>query len=259
MTAYYNENDPYAAEWLRNLVTAGQRNSVNDPRHLWPVWFGLIAERNPRVVFGEQVASTDGYAWLDIVFDDLEAMRYAFAPLVLPAAGFGAPHGRHRIYFVANTSSERRQQISRSAPGDEGKNGRRAKTDNVIEGDGSALRLEHADSAGNNERPSSGEQPLCDERCEVAGAVEFPESEQARISRLARERRATSGYWRNADWIPCRGEKWRAIEPGTFPLAHGVASRMDKIRAYGNAICAPEAIEFVSAYMDTVQTGLDPQ
>jgi len=23
MTAYYNENDPYAAEWLRNLIAAG--------------------------------------------------------------------------------------------------------------------------------------------------------------------------------------------------------------------------------------------
>ena len=23
MTAYYNENEPYAAEWLRNLISAG--------------------------------------------------------------------------------------------------------------------------------------------------------------------------------------------------------------------------------------------
>ncbi len=23
MTAYYNENDPYAAQWLRNLIGAG--------------------------------------------------------------------------------------------------------------------------------------------------------------------------------------------------------------------------------------------
>lgn len=23
MTAYYNEHDPYAAQWLRNLITAG--------------------------------------------------------------------------------------------------------------------------------------------------------------------------------------------------------------------------------------------
>ena len=23
MTAYYNENDPYAAQWLRNLISAG--------------------------------------------------------------------------------------------------------------------------------------------------------------------------------------------------------------------------------------------
>ena len=28
MTAYYNENDPFAAAWLRNLIAAGH-NAIN--------------------------------------------------------------------------------------------------------------------------------------------------------------------------------------------------------------------------------------
>lgn len=59
----------------------------------------------------------------------------------------------------------------------------------------------------------------------------------------------TNGYWRDADWLFCRDEKWRPVEPGTFPLADGIAGRVGKLRAYGNAIVAPVAEEFIRAYM----------
>lgn len=54
--------------------------------------------------------------------------------------------------------------------------------------------------------------------------------------------------WLDADWLLCRnpaGEpSWRPVEPGTFPLAHGVAARMVKLRAYGNALDAETATSF---------------
>ena len=40
-----------------------------------------------------------------------------------------------------------------------------------------------------------------------------------------------NGHWRKADWIWCRDGKWRAVEPGAFPLAHGVANRVGRLRA----------------------------
>jgi DNA (cytosine-5)-methyltransferase 1 len=55
----------------------------------------------------------------------------------------------------------------------------------------------------------------------------------------------TNGFWRTADWLHCRDERWRAVEPGSFPLAHGVAGRMGRLRAYGNAITAPVATAFI--------------
>lgn len=63
--------------------------------------------------------------------------------------------------------------------------------------------------------------------------------------------RPTNGHWRDADWLFCRDGKWRPVEPGTFPLAHGAAARVGRLRGYGNAIVAPAAQAFIEAYLDT--------
>ncbi len=60
----------------------------------------------------------------------------------------------------------------------------------------------------------------------------------------------TNGFWRDADWLGCRDGKWRPVEPGTFPLAHGVTARVGRLRAYGNAINAEQAKTFIEAYLD---------
>lgn len=81
---------------------AGQGKGTADERHLWPAWFRLISLRRPVMVFGEQVADGDGQTWLDTVQSDMESIGYRFGSVALPAAGFGAPHGRHRTFFVAD-------------------------------------------------------------------------------------------------------------------------------------------------------------
>ncbi|HDS2912612.1 TPA: DNA cytosine methyltransferase, partial [Morganella morganii subsp. morganii] len=73
---------------------AGKGDGFDDERHLWPAFDHLRRECKPRVIFGEQVASKDGLAWLDLVQADLEATGYAIGTVDLCAAGFGAPHIR---------------------------------------------------------------------------------------------------------------------------------------------------------------------
>ena len=58
--------------------------------------------------------------------------------------------------------------------------------------------------------------------------------------------------WSACDWIYCRDGKWRPVEPGTFPLAHGAPNRVGRLRAYGNAIVAPCAQTFISSYLEAV-------
>jgi DNA (cytosine-5)-methyltransferase 1 len=285
VTALYNENAPYPAAWLRNLVAAGliakgtvddrtiedltpadvashtqahffagigvwslalrlagwpddvpvwtgsapcqpfsgagAKRGFDDERHLWPTWFALIDKCRPPIVFGEQVASPDGYEWFGHVRDDLERAGYAVGAHDFSAASCGAPHIRQRLYFTGVATDRRREldplrdfaprsmgyaggygsgQYARELPSDEAKHGRRA------------TQRDHA--------------PI------VAGA--------------------TSGFWNGADWLYCRDGRWRPVEPGTFPLAHGHPTRVEQLRAYGNAIVAPQAAAFITAVMDSL-------
>jgi DNA (cytosine-5)-methyltransferase 1 len=58
---------------------------------------------------------------------------------------------------------------------------------------------------------------------------------------------SATSHWSGAEWIACRDGKARPIEPGTFPLAHGATARVGRLRAYGNAIVAPLAAEWIRA------------
>lgn len=91
--------------------SAGRRKGFEDDRHLWPVVYRLIALCHPPVVFGEQVAGTAGAAWFARVRSDLERAGYAVGCCDLPAACVGAPHRRHRLFFVAVAdAAEQRSQ-----------------------------------------------------------------------------------------------------------------------------------------------------
>lgn len=84
---------------------AGKGKGTNDDRHLWPEWYRLIQKCRPPVIFGEQVASPAGRAWLDAVSLDLEALGYAVASADLCAASVGASHKRQRLFFMAYSDS----------------------------------------------------------------------------------------------------------------------------------------------------------
>ena len=55
-------------------------------------------------------------------------------------------------------------------------------------------------------------------------------------------------FWRACDWLLCRDDKWRPVEPGLEPLAHGVPGRVGLLRGYGNAINPWLAAEFIQAF-----------
>jgi len=54
-------------------------------------------------------------------------------------------------------------------------------------------------------------------------------------------------FWTSCDWLPCTDGKARPVEPGSFPLAHGIQRRASKLRAYGNAIVPQTAAQFILA------------
>ena len=65
------------------------------------------------------------------------------------------------------------------------------------------------------------------------------------------EYRAASCFWDNSTIIHCRDGKHRPIptEPALFPLAHGIPNRVGILRGAGNAIVPQAAAEIIKAYM----------
>jgi DNA (cytosine-5)-methyltransferase 1 len=86
--------------------SAGLGLGQSDERHLWPAFFYLISERQPSVVFGEQVEGAIKHGWLDGVASDLEREGYAVGSAVLQASAVNAKHRRDRLFFVADAKRD---------------------------------------------------------------------------------------------------------------------------------------------------------
>ena len=234
---------------------AGKRNGLADERHLWPHFHWLIEKCRPATVFGEQVASKDGLAWLDIVQTDLEDSGYASGALDLCAAGFGAPHIRQRLFWVAQSAGDRRARERQAgaieARPDAGRQFERQRANERgefsagFERSGfellggmadteSARQLRKEQPQNNSEslrrQGANDSQPLCE-----------------RELRTGERPNPTNGFWGNADWLGCRDGKWRPVEPGASPLANGLPARVVRLRGYGNAIVPQVAAYFIQA------------
>ena len=198
---------------------AGKGAGFEDERHLWPAWQHLIAQCGPPVVFGEQVASKDADAWIDLVHADMEGMGYAFGSVPFPATGIGAPHIRDRNYWMAhadgrNASAEREQCGGQQRQQQE---------------DGGTRGLDDTERAGlEGHRPDQGQGGRIGEAGSVTAASAFD-------------------FWADLEWIECSDGKARPTQPGLFPLAHGIQNRVGRLRAYGNAIVPQVAAVFVMA------------
>jgi DNA (cytosine-5)-methyltransferase 1 len=267
-SAYYNEIDPFAAQWLRNLIAAGHiapgdvdERSIHDVRPgdlkpytqchffagigVWsyalrraawpddkPVWTGSapcqpFSSAGKGAGFDDQRHLWPFFHYLieqckpPVVFGEQveAAIKHGWLNLIqddLEGSGYDfAAAGIPAAGVGAPNIRQRLWFVAHAADGLADTN------DEGLEGRG-AMRQCAAEFITGSDGMAHGQHPAS----------------------------ATNGFWRDADWLFCRDGHWRPVEPGTFPLAHGAAARVGRLRAYGNAINAEVAREFIAAYME---------
>jgi DNA (cytosine-5)-methyltransferase 1 len=97
--------------------SAGKRLGKEDERHLWPEMLRAIREIQPSWVVGENVrglTNWNGGLVFDEVQTELEAEGYEVLPFLLPACAVNAPHRRDRIWFIAYSDRNGRQEFTRN-------------------------------------------------------------------------------------------------------------------------------------------------
>jgi DNA (cytosine-5)-methyltransferase 1 len=258
MSAYYNEIDPFAAQWLRNLISAGliapgevDTRSIEDVRPddlrgftqchffagigVWshalrqagwpddqPVWTGSCPCQ-PFSTAGKAGGFADERHLWPAFFHLISERRphVVFGEQVASADGLG-------WFDLVQTDLENEGYTA-------------AAIDLCAAGVGAPhIRqrlywVGHADDEGLEGYAGDG-----DER-----------RGKGEVRPVAEAGSPVGGFWSDAQWLDFRDGKRRPVQPGLSPMAGRTPNHMGRLRAYGNALVAPLATEFITAFMQT--------
>ena len=265
MAAYYNEIDPFAAQWLRNLVAQNliapgdvDTRSIEDvsPDDLKPYaqchfFAGIagwsLALRNAgwsddRAVWtGSCPCQPFSTAGKGAGFTDERHLWPAFFHLIQhrrPAIVFGeqvASKDALAWFDLVQTDLEAESYAARAV-------------DLCAAGVGAPhIRQRMYWVANANDTRLQGHGKLRD----LNGAQNRSTTERHGASgSLDNRTSAVNGFWQTADWLYCRDNSWRPVEPALEPLVNGFPGRVGQLRAYGNAISPPLATVFIESVME---------
>jgi DNA (cytosine-5)-methyltransferase 1 len=233
---------------------AGKQKGTDDERHLWPVWFNLVRECKPSIIFGEQVAAAIRQGWLDSLQEDLEAENYACAAAVLPASGVGALHKRDRLWIVAHASGSGRQGWGGSERGEQREIGQDGA---LCSSDQGCIKLADSNDIGHQWNETIGREEK--RRAKYAGNHSLDNSDTRRHNTKKEKIRAgrkrafvpeLASFWDGIQAVQCKDGKVRAIptQPEIFPLANGLPNRVGILRGAGNAIVPQVAAEIIKVF-----------
>ena len=94
---------------------AGNRKGKDDVRHLWPYVCAAVDALRPRLVVLENVRGHLSLGFGDVLAD-LSRVGYDVRWRVVRASEAGAPHGRARLFIIANPHGARRGKQCRTIP-----------------------------------------------------------------------------------------------------------------------------------------------
>jgi DNA (cytosine-5)-methyltransferase 1 len=259
VTAYYNEIDPYAAQWLRNLISAGL---IAD---------GLVDERSIIDVQPSELAGFMQCHFFAGIAGWDYALRLAGWPDDRPVWTGSCPCQPFSTAGQGKAANDKRHLwpawfslISECKPA-------------IIFGEQVAaaigwgwLDLVFADLEAEGYACGTAVLPACSigaphirnrlwfvadaNAARYGGELGDTEHRGCKGWNEAWERASSTlspsaSFWCGLEWILCQDGKARPAKPGIFPLAYGVPAIVGKLRAAGNAIVPQVAAKFINAAM----------
>jgi DNA (cytosine-5)-methyltransferase 1 len=210
---------------------AGKQKGADDERWMWGEALRVVADLSPRFFVAENpvgILNHDGGRTFRGLLRALASVGYVCEWHVIAAADVGAPHLRQRVWLVAYadgvscTEGQPRRAARGLPPASAGSQGR--------QNEGQARAV--AGNRGADVADANGRR-LAVER--------FPKhsDEQGQAGYLA----DGCSPWRRWKRTPELAQHWSA-EPQLGRLAHGIPSRVDRLRCLGNAV-VPQIVELI--------------
>lgn len=222
---------------------AGKKRGRDDDRYLWPEVVRCLSTIRPTWFLGENVPGLLNLG-INQVLADLEALGYQTQVLGIPACAVDAPHIRQRLWIIAYAEGQRANGTSRAILKEDGGSVHELPREfewssdvansTQLFSDGSQLHREHAFS----QVPEPGNR----------GGAERDVADAFLQQRLRWSDGV--GWWeREPQETLCALGGGRKEEDGlSIPesllgrVAHGVPSRLDRLRGLGNAV-VPQIVE----------------
>lgn len=223
---------------------AGKRRGKEDDRYLWPEMLRVISELRPAWVVGENVAGIVSMA-LDTVLSDMEGLGYAVQAFIIPACAVDAPHRRDRCAIVAYADRSGRKKFDTPTITEKSGFHSRGTAEDVAHTVGVRLREDCHQSSHDQKRddPAHREErgpELCKagrRGGDVSDAAQEFRNRPQQCAEQAGQPGLADGMW----WCP---------EPGVGRVAHGVPSRVDRLKCLGNAVVPQQFYPIFQAIAD---------
>jgi DNA (cytosine-5)-methyltransferase 1 len=212
--------------------TAGKRNGLDDPRHLWPWVREAISDLRPKYAILENVRGHLSLGGLSVI-GELASIGYDAEWRIVSAASVGARHKRERIIIVAypnnNGLSTTAVRASIGTPTNE-QSSWQNNTTNLKRCSGLSKNVAYPNRVSMDDS-------------DFNRSNTPPSRESPTVFSFARG----SSYART-------GEQWFS-EPDVGRVANGIPSRVDRLRGLGNAV-VPQVAELIGRMVMDYDTNL---
>jgi len=208
----------------QDISAAGKGTGIGGKRSgLWKEYARIAREIRPQFIFAENSPLLRGRG-LDVVLGDLSELGYDARWCVLGAWHVGAPHKRNRMWVLAKARSNSQSAGARvnerriRGLSERCSQGQERLGPDVADPDSQRLQGDKLARGSDTQGRQKQDGP-------VAKCGEIPHSSVARLEGNVRGLSEGQGSSRPS---------WWASEPSVGRMAHGLARRVDRIKAIGN-------------------------